>query len=252
MTDNYLYAHPTLAGVYDVICGWSEDRDFYLNLAAGGKQSILDVGCGTGLLCRAYATQGNHVVGLDPSASMLAVATEKSPDDSIRYIHGTLNEASKTLPELEKSFDLIVMTGHAFQCITTELAVIELFKHAKRLLKPNGRFVFESRNPDIDWVSRWHGSTSSWDSAFGPFRWSTQIVEHSMAGTSIDTISYKHLYEFEHETIVGADTLRFMPLSSIASLLNRAGFTSITVYGDWNGVSYAASQSDEMIFDIRH
>jgi hypothetical protein len=51
--------HPRLAALYDLACGWSEDRDFYLWLAKGGAKSILDLGCGTGPICDAYAAGGH-------------------------------------------------------------------------------------------------------------------------------------------------------------------------------------------------
>ena len=49
------YEHPRLAAIYDLSSGWSEDRDFYLELAGDTPSWILDLGCGTGLICRAYA-----------------------------------------------------------------------------------------------------------------------------------------------------------------------------------------------------
>ncbi|MCS0457536.1 MULTISPECIES: hypothetical protein [Rhizobium] len=34
------YEHPRLAALYDLACGWSEDRDFYLSLADGGPNQF--------------------------------------------------------------------------------------------------------------------------------------------------------------------------------------------------------------------
>ncbi|MFK4255705.1 methyltransferase domain-containing protein [Agrobacterium tumefaciens] len=47
------YEHPALAALYDLDSGWSIDRDFYLGSASGEQKRILDIGCGTGLLCDA-------------------------------------------------------------------------------------------------------------------------------------------------------------------------------------------------------
>jgi len=249
--NNDLYDQPSLAAIYDVTCGWSEDRDFYLSLATDAKQTILDIGCGTGLLCRSYAAQGNKVVGLDPSAPMLAVAKQKSPSELIRYVQGTAGDTAYVHPALDNAFDLVVMTGHAFQCVTTEQAVVELFNFVQHCLKVGGRFVFESRNPAIDWVSRWHGASSSWDSPMGPFRWSTEVTSHTMAEQAIDTLSYQHQYEFEHQTLTGGDTLRFMSLSMITGLLESAGLTPVCVLGDWSAENFDASASEEMIFQVQ-
>ncbi|MDD9901135.1 MAG: hypothetical protein OXT65_09180 [Alphaproteobacteria bacterium] len=51
------YVNPKLAEVYDYDSGWGEDRTFYLNLAGAPPQDILDLGCGTGLLCDAPMPQ---------------------------------------------------------------------------------------------------------------------------------------------------------------------------------------------------
>ena len=67
MTDLH-YEHPKLVDVYDLGNGWSEDRNFYLSLAGDKPISILDLGCGTGLLSNAYAERGHMVTGADPAA----------------------------------------------------------------------------------------------------------------------------------------------------------------------------------------
>lgn len=66
--------NPLLAELYDIDSGWSEDRRYYLDLAGQEPKSILDLGCGTGLLCDAYAAAGHRVTGVDPAKAMLDVA----------------------------------------------------------------------------------------------------------------------------------------------------------------------------------
>lgn len=51
------YINPTLAELYDLDSPWTPDRDFYLALTATTPLHILDLGCGTGLLCNAYAAR---------------------------------------------------------------------------------------------------------------------------------------------------------------------------------------------------
>lgn len=60
--------------MYDLFSPWSIDRDFYLARAGKPPQHVLDLGCGTGLLCEAYAAQGHGVTGVDPTGAVLAVA----------------------------------------------------------------------------------------------------------------------------------------------------------------------------------
>jgi len=62
------YENLLLAEIYDLDSGWSIDREFYLSLAAGSPKRILDLGCGTGLLCDACTTldEAQRVEALDP------------------------------------------------------------------------------------------------------------------------------------------------------------------------------------------
>lgn len=99
---------PRLAALYDLACGWSEDRDFYLWLAKGGAKSILDLGCGTGPICDAYAA-GGHATGADPSARMLDIAGGKPNGCSIEWVECCSQDFRS-----EKRCELIVMTGHPF------------------------------------------------------------------------------------------------------------------------------------------
>ncbi len=71
------YKNSRLAEIYDLDSPWSIDRDFYFSLAGIPSQKILDLGCGTGLLCDAYAAEGHNVTGVDPSSAMLEVARRK-------------------------------------------------------------------------------------------------------------------------------------------------------------------------------
>lgn len=80
------YALPQLAQLYDLSCGWSPDRNFYLSLPANPPQRILDLGCGTGLICRHYAAQGHQVTGVDPAAAMLAVARREPNGQQVNWV----------------------------------------------------------------------------------------------------------------------------------------------------------------------
>ncbi len=99
-----------LAQVYDPLDPDRSDLDVYVALAGElAARSVLDVGCGTGALLH-RAREAGHVgrlVGLDPAKGMLVVARTRS---DIEWILGDLSSV-----DWKQEFDLIVMTGHAFQ-----------------------------------------------------------------------------------------------------------------------------------------
>lgn len=234
------YLNPRLVEIYDLDSPWSVDRDFYLSLAGEQPQTILDLGCGTGLLCDAYAARGHDVTGADPSLQMLEVARRKPNGDRISWVHSDAQNFSST-----KRFDLIVMTGHAFQVLLNESDVLSAFNAVRNHLKPSGKFVFESRNPHIDWKSRWdyelaldvEGTTVK------EFRRFT-----SMEG---ERMHFELLYRFADEELVSKSELRFWSRDAIENHLTASGLTAALISGDWDGKPFT-EESEEMIFVVRH
>jgi SAM-dependent methyltransferase len=110
MSDHY--NQPELADLYDDENVWDASADYYLDLARRlGAKTLLDLGCGTGTVTRGIvAAIGCSAVGLDPAAPMLAVARRKTKAEPIDWIEGDARTA-----RLGRVFDLIIMTGHAFQ-----------------------------------------------------------------------------------------------------------------------------------------
>ena len=238
--DNH-YEHPTLAAVYDVTCGWSEDRDYYLALANREGMAVLDIGCGTGLLCDAFARRGHLVVGVDPSATMLDVARRQPNGSQVQWVQGY----AQTF-ESDQRFDLAIMTGHAFQTLLNLEEVSAALTNIHAHLRPGGRFVFESRNPAIDWPALWHGRLTQWDSEFGPF---TQLTE--VTRSTQNKVWFEHRYEFESETLGSSSELWFPSQQTIETALSAAGFKDVEIHGEWDGSAFDPSTSLEMIFSAQ-
>lgn len=68
-------------------------------------RQVLDVGCGTGRVAVELARRGTAVVGVDRSASMLAVARRRGPE--ICWIEADMCEV-----DLGRRFDLVLMAGN--------------------------------------------------------------------------------------------------------------------------------------------
>ena len=72
-----LFAEPDLAEWYDLFCPWNarDDFPFYLPFIMAAE-SVLDVGCGTGMLLHRARESGHtgRLCGLDPAPAMLNLA----------------------------------------------------------------------------------------------------------------------------------------------------------------------------------
>ncbi len=231
------YENPKLAAIYDGFCGWGRDRDFYLALAGDPPQQILDLGCGTGLLCDAYAARGHRVTGADPTPAMLAVARQKPHGGAIEWVQASAQEFRS-----ERRFDLIIMTGHAFQVMLGDDDVMATLTTMCRHLAPSGRAVFESRNPVIDWAAEWNG-TEELSIQDTTIRYTTEVL--SRVG---DRVSFEQRFAFPDETLVSFSELRFLPKEAIEACLAAAGLAVEALFGDWDSSPFDPTSSLEMIF----
>lgn len=105
-----------------------------LNLLQGEIKSVLDLGCGTGILTNALAERGYDVLGLDASGEMLTKARESYP--SLRFI-----QADAADFELEAPVDA-VFSNACLHWIDSSRQQM-MMKCVNRALKPGGQFVFE-------------------------------------------------------------------------------------------------------------
>ena len=104
------YVDERLVALYDLENARGADTDFYLGLAdAIGARTILDLGCGTGLLTCEMAVAGRRVIGVDPAPAMLAVARRAPGGERVRWVEG--DASALGTPEA----DLLTMTGNVAQ-----------------------------------------------------------------------------------------------------------------------------------------
>lgn len=236
------YRDERLAPLYDLDSGWSRDRGFYLQLAQGpAPQHILDIGCGTGLLCLAYAKLGHQVTGADPAKAMLEIARSKDTQNRVHWVESSVQTLS-----LENTFDLIIMTGHAFQVLLNPDDRKACFQKVKEHLSPQGRFVFESRNPQFPWQDHWN------------YEMPLQLKEHTLLEVRQlrtwdgHVMTFDLHYHFPEQTLTSHSTLCFADLPTLKQELRASGLAVHALLGDWNGEAFAPDASQEMIFDVGH
>jgi len=108
------------------------------------------LGCGTGRLGCSLVERGHPVTGVGPAAAMLTVAKAKPHGEHVEWV-----ESSAQTYKSQQRFDLIVMTGHAFQILLTDADALAVLGTMRAHLKQGGRVAFETRNPRVDWASEW-------------------------------------------------------------------------------------------------
>src|SRR5271154_6606020 len=89
------FTDPRQVLIYDAVNSYEPGTqpDFYLGVAAEvGAQTVVDFGCGTGIITHEFATRGYRTMGVDPSPLMLEVARQKPGADGVRWVLGGAGE----------------------------------------------------------------------------------------------------------------------------------------------------------------
>lgn len=232
-----LFEDPDFVRFYDAENGWGDDTRFCLALAEQAS-SVLDLGCGTGLLAAALGP-GREVWGIDPAGAMLEVARSRPGGSAVNWV-----EADGRTVRLGRRFDLVVMTGHAFQCLLTDADQRALCETIAAHLAPEGRFVFDSRNPVREEWREWVPQRSR------------RVFDHAELGrvtswndVRIDEATPIVSYDTCYQSIAGGNQMatsriRFATRNDIHQRITEAGLTVQKWLGNWTGGPWTESSPE--------
>jgi SAM-dependent methyltransferase len=229
------YDDAYLASLYDQLNPWGPSDNFYLHMV-GSAADVLDVGCGTGVVLARARRDGHRgrLVGIDPAGAMIDVARHQPGVD---WVVGYLPEAG-----YRSEFDLALMTGHAFQELSTDDDIRAFLSAVRQALRPGGHFAFETRNPRARPWERW--------AAADAVEVSDEQGRRVRVATSVDRVEGEHVTLTETSTsdsgdpIVGRSTLRFVSAEHLDHLLSAAGFALDERYGDWDRSLFTAASPE--------
>lgn len=232
-----LFEDPDLVRFYDVENGWGVDTRYCLALAEQ-VGSVLDLGCGTGLLAAALAGQ-REVFGVDSAPAMLEIARNRPGGSAVTWI-----EADVRSLRLGRRFELVVMTGHAFQCLLTDADQRALCETIAAHLAPQGRFIFDSRNPAREEWREWVPELSE------------RVFDHPELGrvtawndVSMDLttqiVTYQTCYRDQSGNNQNATSrIRFASRNDIAQRIAEAGLQVDQWLGDWQGGAWTEASPE--------
>ena len=174
-------------------------------------RSVLDLGCGTGALATELA-DGRDAVGVDPAAAMLEIARARNTSGAVLWVKG-----SATSIRLGRRFDLIILTGHAFQVFLTEdeqLAVLNTIANhplnradasystpAILLSRPQGTLkegdATAARAPEHGPVDKWNESKFDEKSGVQTYSNTYRIIKTGEVKSGVDRIRYTSKAELD-------------------------------------------------------
>jgi 2-polyprenyl-3-methyl-5-hydroxy-6-metoxy-1,4-benzoquinol methylase len=150
---------------------WNQGADAWLHFARSGAdyyrafvhgpalleacgevagRDVLDLGCGEGYFCRALASRGARVTGVELSDRMLehARASEREEPLGIDYRRGSAAEIAGLFGDARFPLVTACMALHDMADVPAVLAAVH------RVLEPEGRFVYSIPHPFSDMAYR--------------------------------------------------------------------------------------------------
>jgi len=229
------YVDPRLVELYDDANPRGPDTDFYIQLAADlDAHTILDLGCGTGLLTRELAIGDRRVIGVDPAPAMLAVAKRQPGAERVKWIEG--DSSALGSPEA----DLVIMTGNVAQVFLTDAEWRTTLEFIHAALRSGGHLAFESRNPDARAWEGWNRDATYGvrESPFGPIEEWLEVVAEDRGRVRMKGYN---VFTATGEVVIVDSELRFRSLDEMTASLRKAGFSTEHVFGDWSRGPFAGT-----------
>ncbi len=110
--------------------------------------TVLDLGCGPGIVACAFAEMARHVTGLDLAPAMLERAKARQAERSLANMTWVCGDVSK-LPFADGSFSMVV-TRYTFHHFLSPAAVLA---EMVRVCRPGGRVVVADVTPETEKLS---------------------------------------------------------------------------------------------------
>jgi SAM-dependent methyltransferase len=197
-----------------------------LSLSAGAR--VLDIACGYGRHAVNLARRGINVVGLDLNAYFLGVAAQRAADENARavFVRGDMRRLPFT-----SGFDAVVCLGGSFGQFASEDEDFALLRETAQALKPGGKFLLDVANRD-GILSRFIGK--DWDEledgtvVLHERRWDS--LQGRVEGKDVVVGPDGRRREYEH-------SMRLYGAPEISSILRRAGFDVLALYGSLAGTA---------------
>ena len=184
-----------LTYIRDAACRKFERNIKSLNCLSGLR--MLDIGCGAGLLCEPFTRLGAQVIGIDPSATNIAVAKlhADKAELSIDYRCTTVEDMDP-----RERFDIVL----AMEVVEHVVDVGVFLDRCAQMLKPGGLMVVSTLNRNwksfalgivaAEYVLRWlPRGTHQWDKFVTPDELTRHLARNKLAITEQTGVVYSPL-----------------------------------------------------------
>jgi len=240
--------YDALARFYDLDhIDYDDDLDTYHQFARARGGLILDVGTGTGRVARHLAAGGVHVIGIDESPAMLALANERKQVSG--KVRGSVvyRQADVRDFNIDERFSVAIVALNTFAHLLTAGDQYAALTSIRRHLQRGGLLLIDLWNPTSS-----AGKEATGEVLHGytrPEPGTSNLVSQFVATTADQAQQLLHvtiLYDVtDNEGTVRRHTVqmttRYCYRYELEWILLHAGLNTQHVYGDYDLSTYAGT-----------
>ena len=234
------------------------DVDWYRRKTREAGGPVLELGAGTGRVTLPIAQDGVEVWALDADVGMLGRLRRKLdglPSDVRQRV--TLIEGDMQSFTLEQRFALVICPFRAFLHNLTADDQLACVRRVHEHLRPGGRFAFNILHPPLEYMARSAGALAGVWRLTATHQLPDGGVLVRSEANRYDTIKRRvvSLNRYEHygpdgkgvRTFMQQLELSYLYPSDVRSLLEKAGFSRVTIEGDFHGRPLENDMDEQVI-----
>ncbi len=137
--------YTSIAPWYDTIFPLRPAQLRFLRERIRPGDRLLDIGCATGELACALASEGHEILGVEPDEAMLRLAQVRAPE-GVRFIAGDMRNLNELLTPA--CFDVVLCLGNTLVHLDGPASIALALKSMARALSPKGALILQIINYD--------------------------------------------------------------------------------------------------------
>jgi glycine/sarcosine N-methyltransferase len=232
--------YQALAPYYDHIFPDSSKQSQFLSTHLQPGSALLDLGAGTGSVACSLAQSGYTLTAAEPDPAMSAELRTRMQQDGIELTVTT--HSMQQIGELEGTFEGIYCIGNTLAHLDNEEEVTALINQLYNKLKDQGQLIIQVVNFEKVLIQQ---------GAFFPliqFDGYTFIREYELKNDRVWFTS-----TLEHPEHMYSNTIPLYPVTEtlLVAELEKSGFRSLILYGDYNRTPYSRDSAALVIVAVK-
>ncbi len=231
---------------YDLITqGYFADFPFYLRNVRRSGAPVLELGCGTGRVALALAAEGLEVWGLDIAEPMVSYARERARE---RGLSLNLSVADCRTFDLGRRFRTVIFPYNGLQLLLGHGDLEACLERVRAHLEPDGRFLLDVFNPDLDLLNRRPGEFQTLHEYEDPDGGGLVRVAESQfydRARQVSRLTWAfRIGKKEHRELL---EIRVLFPQELQSFLHYNGFEIESLEGDYAGAPFSSGAAKQIL-----